>query len=167
MAEPYDPYIGEVRVFPFSLIPQGWAQCNGQLLSIQQNQPLFALLGTTYGGDGKSTFALPNLMGRVPVHVGNNVTLGQAGGEEVHVLTTLEMPEHTHTAMASNVGPDQVSPAGNVWASVPGLYSASENATMNPVSVQPSGSDQGHDNLQPYCVFNICIATAGIFPTRN
>lgn len=162
-----DPYIGEVRVFPFHFAPKGWAECNGQLLSIQQNQALFAVLGTRYGGDGMSTFALPNLMGRVPVQIGNNVNLGQAGGEEAHVLIVPEMPLHTHTAMASTNGADQVSPSANVWASVPGLYSANENATMNPAAVQSNGFDQGHDNLQPYCVFNICIATTGIFPTRN
>ncbi|MFD1676172.1 phage tail protein [Alicyclobacillus fodiniaquatilis] len=162
-----DPYLGEIRIFPFHFAPRGWAQCNGQVLPINQYQALFSILGTTYGGNGLSTFALPNLMGRVPVHYGNDVALGQVGGEEAHTLTVPELPEHTHTVQGSSLLANQASPAGNVWADAENLYSKQANASMNVVSVQASGSGMPHANMQPYGVVNICIALTGVYPARS
>jgi len=162
-----DPYLGEIRVFSFNFAPQGWAQCNGQLIPISQNQALFSILGNTYGGDGRTTFALPNLTGRVPIHFGNNIILGQFGGEESHTLTTQEMPAHTHMVMASTDAADVISPLGNVWGSLPDNYSPQSTASMNAESVLATGGNMPQSNMQPYTVGNFCIALVGEFPPRN
>ena len=116
-----EPFLSEVRIFSFGFAPQGWAQCNGQLLPINQNQALFSLLGTTYGGNGQTNFGLPELRGRVPMHVGRGLTLGQRGGEEAHTLSSNEMPIHTHKASASANGPTVTPPTGNFWQAIPVL----------------------------------------------
>jgi microcystin-dependent protein len=161
------PYIGEIKMIPWTFAPKGWAFCNGQLLPINQNQQLFSLLGTTYGGDGQTTFALPDLRGRSPFHFGAGLLLGQRGGETAHALTQNEMPAHTHGPRASTSAPDQGSPDSNFWAAVSGSYSASSDGTMNPSLVSPVGSGQPHENLQPYLVVNFIIAFQGVFPPRN
>ena len=169
------PYLGELKVISWNFAPRGWAFCNGQLLPINQNQALFALLGTTYGGDGQQTFALPNLEGSVPMHFGTNgggsqFVLGQRGGETQHTLSLTEMPTHTHTvAVASGTGTSQA-PGGNYWASLAQAnpYSnATPNTSMNPAAIDSVGGSQPHDNLAPYLVLNIIIALQGIFPSQN
>ena len=162
------PFLGELRIFPFNFPPKGWAFCNGQLLPINQNQALFALLGTTYGGDGITNFALPNLQGRVPFHMGGGLTLGERGGEAAHTLIISEMPAHTHTPVASSNNASVASPAGNLWAgSSGGGYSPTANTTMNTTSITSSGGNQPHDNMSPYLVLSFCIALQGIFPSQN
>jgi microcystin-dependent protein len=159
------PFLGEIRIFTFNFPPKGWAMCNGQLLPINQNQALFALLGTTYGGDGRVNFALPNLQGRVPFHFGNNLTLGEAGGESAHTLSLQEMVAHTHIPVGNTNIASLASPAGNLWASqTGGSYSASPNTAMNPASILATGGGQPHENMSPYLVLNFCIALQGIFP---
>ena len=167
------PYLSEIRIVTFNFAPKGWAFCNGQLLAINQNQALFALLGTSYGGDGRVTFGLPNLQGRVPVHTGtdgsgNNYVIGQIGGAASVVIGTSQMPAHTHRAQADSASASLTSPAGNAWASsVTGSYNASGNSSMSPSSVSPAGGSQSHNNLPPYLVMNFVIALQGIFPSRN
>jgi microcystin-dependent protein len=162
------PFIGEVKLISWNFPPKGWAFCNGQLLPINQNQALFSLLGTTYGGDGRVNFALPDLRGRTPVHVGQGIILGQRGGEIAHTLITSEMPAHTHFAVGSSVAADQSVPTNNFWAtSAFTAYATSANETMNPADVSPVGGSQAHDNMSPYLVLNFVIALVGIFPSRN
>jgi len=162
-----DPFIGEIKMISWNFAPKGWAFCNGQLLPINQNQALFSLLGTMYGGDGRTTFALPDLRGRSPVHMGSGLTQGEKGGETAHTLIMSEMCAHTHVAQASSGAPTQGTPANNVWAALPGSYSASPNATMNQTSDAPAGGSQPHENMQPYLVINFIIALIGIYPSRN
>lgn len=162
-----EPFIGEVRMFGIDYAPQGWAQCNGQLLSIQTNQALYSLLGTSFGGDGVRNFALPNLQGRVPMQNAAGTTVGQIGGEEAHTLTAHEMPQHTHKAIA---GSDATSttPVGNVWGGGSALnYETQSNVQMSVNALSTSGQSQAHSNMQPYTVINFCIATTGIYPSRN
>ena len=161
------PYLGEIRIFSFGFTPNGWAQCNGQLLPIQQYQALFALLGTTYGGDGIRTFSRPNLQGCLPLHVGNGFVLGQSGGEATHTLLVSEMPAHTHGVSASTSAPSAGSPAGNLWANGNGAYNATPNTAMNPAGLASQGGSQPHENRSPYLTVNFCIALSGIFPSRN
>ena len=162
------PFLGEVKIFTFNFAPKGWAFCNGQLLPINQNQALFALLGTTYGGNGQTTFALPNLQGRVPFHFGNFHSLGEVGGETAHTLSLSELPAHAHTPVGSSSGPSAASPAGNLWAaSSGGGYEASANTSLNPASITSTGGSQPHDNMSPYLVLNFCVALQGIFPSQN
>jgi len=163
-----EPFLAEIKVISFNFPPKGWAFCNGQLLPINQNQALFSLLGTTYGGDGRVNFALPNLQGRVPVHVGNGIVLGEQAGETTHTLNISEMPAHSHAPVASSVSPP-TSPtvAGNLWAPNPNLYNASPDTAMNPACVSQVGGSQPHDNMSPYLVLNFIIALQGIFPSQN
>ncbi len=166
-----EPFLAEIRLFSFSFAPQGWAFCNGQLLPINQNQALFALLGTTYGGNGQTNFALPNLQARAPIHFGTgggaSYSLGQAGGEQSHVLSIPELPPHTHTANGSSSAPNQGSAAGGYWAAGPGAYASSSNAAMSASALGSTGGGQAHQNFPPYCVINFCIAMQGIFPSQN
>jgi microcystin-dependent protein len=164
------PYIGEVRMMSFGFPPKGWALCNGQLMSIQQNTALFAILGTTFGGDGVSNFRLPDLQGRVPVHTGSGFGLGQAGGEAAHTLITSEIPKHTHTMTAVGTpAANQRGIAGNMpGAPAFNFYDTTATlAAMDPTAVTPNSGSQPHDNMQPYLVVNFCIALIGVFPTHN
>lgn len=164
-----EAFVGEIKLFSFAGVPNGWALCNGQLLQINTNQALYSLLGTTYGGDGIRTFALPDLRGRVPVHVGNGVTIGQKAGQETHMLTLNEMPKHNHTVTASSDNASLKVPTGNVWGkSSDTVYSVNEpNTNMNAQALSTSGNSQPHQNMQPYSVANYCIALVGIYPPRN
>lgn len=162
------PFIGEIKIISWNYAPKGWAFCNGQLLPINQNQALFSILGTTYGGDGRTTFALPDLRGRTPLHTGNGFILGQAGGEEAHTLSNSEMPAHNHFAVASSNAADLNTPVGNFWASAgQQVYSPTLNAAMRANAVAPVGGSQPHNNLSPLLVLNFVIALVGIFPSRN
>ena len=163
-----EPYIGEIQVFPFGFAPRGWAQCNGQLLPINQYQALFSLLGTMYGGNGQTTFALPDLRGRVPVGVGNGFVQGQRAGEEAHTLILSEMPAHVHQAIASSAPPSSPNPSGAAWANTGAdAYAASPNAPMAGNAVAPAGGSQPHENRSPYLTLNFCIALVGIYPSRS
>jgi microcystin-dependent protein len=163
-----EPYLSEIKIISWNFPPKGWAFCNGQLLPINQNQALFSLLGTTYGGDGQTTFALPNMQGRVPIHFGNGHVLGERSGEENHTLNISEMASHIHGVSANDSAPNQGLPTGNMWASGTGAYSsASPDSSMNPASISATGGSQPHTNIQPYLVLNFIIALQGIFPSQN
>ena len=160
------PFLGEVKMVSFNFAPKGWAFCDGTLLPINQYQALFAILGTTYGGNGTTTFALPNLQGRVPLHVANNFVLGQTGGSQNVTLVSNQIG-HGHPVNATATATTNTA-AGNVpAASGNALYGASADTTMNSAIVGPAGGSQAHTNLQPYLVINFVIALQGIFPTRN
>lgn len=164
-----EPFLGEVKIISWNFPPKGWAFCNGQLLPINQNQALFSILGTTYGGDGRVTFALPNLQGRMPVHVGNGIVLGELGGETAHTLNISELPAHNHVPVGSNTNPPTApSAAGNLWsANNAKPFAASATGAMNPAGVAPTGGNQPHENMSPYLVLNFIIALQGIFPSQN
>lgn len=168
-----DPFLGELRAFGFGFAPKGWAFCTGQLLPINQNTALFALLGTTYGGNGVNTFGLPNLQGRVPMHRSLNGTYAQGGiaGTEQVTITQSSMPLHNHLLLGTTTIGDIARPAGALAASpvtTDYYYSApSAPVTLNPSSIVPAGGGQGHPNLQPFLVISYCIALTGIFPSRN
>jgi microcystin-dependent protein len=154
-------------MFSFDFAPKGWAMCNGQLLQINQNQALFALLGTTYGGDGQITFALPDLRGRLPFHVGTMVQ-GQRGGTEAETLNLNQMPAHTHPTQASSQTGTAATPGGNFWAAAAANpYAASGSAAMSAQAVTSAGGNQPHNNVPPFLVLNVCMALVGIFPSRN
>jgi microcystin-dependent protein len=166
------PYLSEVRIVAFNFPPKGWAFCNGQLLAINQNQALFALLGTTYGGNGTTTFALPDLRSRGPMHFGQGPglasrSLGERSGEENHTLIASEMPAHTHLVNVVNTPGTQTTPAGNFFASNRGGYAESGNVPMHSGAVANAGGSQPHANLPPYLTLNFCIALVGIFPSQN
>ena len=165
------PFLGEVKMISWNYAPKGWAFCNGQFLPINQNQALFSLLGTTYGGNGQTTFALPNMQGRVPIHVGQAFVQGQEAGEVAHTLTTSEMPAHNHMLNATTNKATTATPgAALVLAQSTGanLYAAASNATpMDPRATSNVGGSQAHTNQQPYLVINFIIALQGIFPSRN
>jgi microcystin-dependent protein len=169
-----EPFLSEVRIMSFVFAPKGWALCNGQLLPINQNQALFSLLGTTFGGDGRVNFALPDLRGRTPIHVGSGHTLGERGGEQAHTLSIAELPEHTHvlngsSAVGNSVNPRTVS-GGNLFAQDPGnCYSpnAASLTALIPTSVSNVGGSQAHLNMQPFLTLSFCIALQGIFPSPN
>jgi len=163
-----EPFLSEIRIMSFNFAPKGWALCNGQLLPINQNQALFSLLGTTYGGDGRTNFALPNNQGRAPIHMGGGHTLGEQGGEQAHTLSISELTSHTHAAQGSTNNGDTVVPAANVPASVAGMYGPPTQLTsLSPAAVQNSGGSQAHQNMQPFLTLNFCIALQGIFPSQN
>ena len=166
-----DPFIAEIKIVGFNFAPRGWASCDGQLLPINQNQALFSLLGTIYGGDGRTTFALPDLRGRTPTHSGDTMRQGQVGGEERHTLTTAEIPNHRHPINASSRAADAAVAAGNVLGA-PGsqIYGAHASATATPLiasSIAASGGNQAHENMQPYLTVHFVIALTGTFPSRN
>ena len=164
------PYIGEIRVFAGNFAPVGWLLCQGQLLPIADYDVLFNLIGTTYGGDGQNTFALPDLASRIPYHQGSGYVLGQSGGVEQVTLTQQQIPAHTHNANASSANADQPGPAGNVWGagSLTSYTSTqSANVTMNPAALVPAGGNQPHENMPPFVCVNFIIATEGIYPSPN
>lgn len=164
-----EPLLAEIRIFSFNFPPRGWAFCNGQLLPINQNQALFSLLGTTYGGDGRVNFALPDLRGRVPMHFSNTFVLGQRGGEVAHTLSVAEMPQHTHSLNANPTIADQVYPAASLGAAgaSAAAYHNSSNAAMSAGSVGSVGGSQAHNNMSPYITLHMAIALVGIFPSRD
>ena len=171
-----DPFVAEIRIFPFTFPPKGWAFCNGQLIPISQNTALFALLGTFYGGDGKSTFALPGLQGSVPIHQGQGSGLseyfiGQQGGSETVTLLQSEMPVHSHTMSAATQDPadaKNLNPGNSSFArSVNGsIYQASGNTQLAPQAATPTGGDAPHNNMMPFLTLNYNIALQGVFPQR-
>ena len=164
-----EPFLSEIRIMSFQFAPKGWALCNGQLLPINQNQALFSLLGTTFGGDGRVNFALPDNRGRTPIHVGSGHTLGERGGEQAHTLSISEIPTHVHTANASNTTGNMQDPTGNVMATVPGraYTNPADLTTLSPGSVSNVGGSQAHLNMQPFLTLTFCIALQGIFPSPN
>ncbi len=164
------PYLGEIKVVSFNFPPRGWAFCNGQLLPINQNQALFSVMGTVYGGDGVTTFALPNLQGRMPVHMGNGINVGDRAGEASHTLTVNELPAHNHPAMGQSAAAPNTgtSPNNTVWAGTPApVYYPSANVSMSPAAVANAGSSQPHENQAPYLTLNFIVALTGVFPSRN
>lgn len=165
-----EPFLSEIRIMSFNFPPKGWAFCNGQFLPINQNQALFSLLGTTYGGNGQTTFALPNLQGRVPIHEGSGHTLGEAAGSSAVTITQQTMPQHLHFLMGTSNNTNNVlDPGGNFYARVgSSVYGEPTSLqTCRPNSVTNTGGSQAHTNLMPYLVLNFCIALQGIFPSQN
>jgi microcystin-dependent protein len=160
-----EPFLGELKLMSFNFAPKAWAQCNGQLLPINQNQALFSLLGTMYGGNGQTNFALPDMRGRVPIHRGH-LTQGQRIGEESHTLNSDEMATHNHSVSASSQNGNQADP--KILAAASNAYTGPSNLTpIAPGTVSNVGGSQPHENRQPYLVLNWCIALQGIFPSRN
>jgi microcystin-dependent protein len=163
-----EPFLSELRCMSFDFAPKGWALCNGQLLPINQNQALFSLLGTTYGGDGRVNFALPDLRGRAPLHVGGGHTLGERGGEQAHTLSNAEMPNHVHIATGSSSDGNTNLPAGSVFATAANVYGGAASLTaIRPETVTNVGASQAHINMQPFLALTWCIALQGIFPSQN
>lgn len=175
-----DPFVGEIRIFGGNFAPRGWAYCNGQLLPLSQNTALFSILGTMYGGDGKTTFALPNLMGRAPMHQGQSqggsaYTIGEQSGVTAVALTSAEMQSHSHAAMANSANGNTANPEGAVWATSPGsrddpgpsIYSASPEVQMNPAALALAGGGGAHNNMQPYLGIGFIIALQGVYPPRS
>lgn len=170
-----DPFVAEIRIFGFNFAPKGWAFCNGQLMPISQNTALFSLLGTTYGGDGKSTFGLPDLQGAAPMHPGDGPglswhVLGETGGSDTVSLLESEIPAHAHSLMSQAAVGNRTNPLGNAIARVQGATAYAPNgptaAQLAPQAVTPAGGDQPHNNMQPYLTLNFCIALQGVFPQR-
>ena len=163
------PFLGEIKLISWNFPPKGWAFCNGQFLPINQNQALFSILGTTYGGNGQTTFALPDLQNRVPMHTGDGHFLGEKAGEEAHTLTQSELPTHNHLPSCTDVVGTAATPSNNVWAGNSGSPYSDQaiNAAMNAGNVAPAGGSQPHNNLSPYLTINFIIALQGLFPSRN
>lgn len=163
-----EPFLSEIKLFSFNFAPRGWALCNGQILPINQNQALFALIGTTYGGNGTTTFGLPDLRGRVPMHEGSGHALGQRAGAETHSLSANELPTHTHNTQASSSAGNTPVPNNNFLAAANNVYRPPDNLTaLSPGTVSNVGGSQPHVNMQPFLVLNFCIALQGIFPSQN
>jgi microcystin-dependent protein len=167
-----EPFLSEVRIFSFQFAPKGWALCDGQLLPINQNQALFSLLGTTFGGDGRVNFGLPDLRGRTPIHVGSGHTLGERGGEQAHTLSIAELPTHVHVAQGVNATADNPDPTNAFLASpvaaVGAIYGpANSLVALNPGSITNTGGSQAHLNMQPFLTLSFGIALQGIFPSPN
>ena len=167
-----EPFMSEIRIMSFGFAPKGWALCNGQLMPINQNQALFSLLGTTFGGDGRVNFALPDLRGCIPIHVGSGHTLGEKGGEQAHTLSIAELPQHTHVLSASgqaaNASPP--TPIANILASsapAQAFNSPSQLVAMGASSITNTGGSQAHLNMQPFLTLSFCIALQGVFPSPN
>jgi microcystin-dependent protein len=162
------PFLTEIRIFSFGFAPKGWALCNGQLLPINQNQAIFSLLGTTYGGDGRVSFALPNLQSRTPIHMGNGQILGLAAGEQNHTLLLSELPSHAHPWGATNAVANAPNPTGNLLGGAQEYNNSPTNLTpMYPNLLATVGGSQPHPNMQPFLTLNFCIALSGIFPSQN
>ena len=170
-----EPFLSEIKIVSFNFPPKGWAFCNGQFLPINQNQALFSLLGTTYGGNGQTTFALPNLRGRAPIHEGSGHTLGEAAGSTAVTINIQQLPTHTHflnnnmCVGDANTNATQGAPTGNNWANTGKVQwcTSAPNAVMNPQAVTNVGGSQPHSNMMPYLVLNFIIALQGIFPSQN
>ena|SRR5258706_4033085 len=164
-----EPFLSEIRIFSFGFAPKGWALCNGQLLPINQNQALFSLLGTTFGGDGRVNFALPNLQSRVPIHVGNGHVLGEKGGEQAHTLTNAETPQHLHMVQAQPAAANAPDPTNSFLAdiSTKGYGAPTNLLALAATSVGNTGGSQAHLNMQPFLTLNFSIALQGIFPSPN
>jgi microcystin-dependent protein len=164
-----EPFIGEIRLVGFNFAPAGWAKCDGQLLSIAGNDALFSLIGTTYGGDGQNTFALPDFRSRIPIHRGTGSSIGEIGGTETVTLTVNQIPTHTHPAQAQSGGGNQPGPGGNIWASS-GLNqynSSAADSDMNAQAITSTGGNLPHDNMMPFLTITFVISLFGIFPSRN
>lgn len=163
-----EPFLSEIRIMSFVFAPKGWALCNGQLLPINQNQALFSLLGTTYGGDGRVNFALPDLRSRVPIHMGSGHTLGEKGGEQSHTLSIAELPTHVHILQASASNATTNTPTNAFLANATAVYHSATNlVALSPSSVANVGGSQAHLNMQPFLVLSFCIALQGIFPSQT
>jgi microcystin-dependent protein len=164
-----EPFLAEIRIMSFDFAPKGWALCNGQLLPINQNQALFSLLGTTYGGNGQTTFALPNLQGRVPIHEGAGHTLGEQSGELAHTLVAAELPAHTHVLVGTSADGTALLPGGNLLArsNLPAYHAPTGLQAMAPESITVTGGSQPHQNLMPSMALTFCIALQGIFPSQT
>jgi microcystin-dependent protein len=174
-----EPFLGEIKIISWNFPPKGWAFCNGTLLPINQNQALFSILGTTYGGDGRVNFGLPNLQGRTPFHIGNGIALGERGGETTHTLNISELPAHNHVPIGNTAVAPGNAPASNEvlgltsgalhdgTALTVNAYAASSNTTMNPGVIGNTGGNQPHENMSPYLTLNFIIALQGIFPSQN
>jgi microcystin-dependent protein len=164
-----EPFLSEIRMMSFAFAPKGWALCNGQLLPINQNQALFSLLGTTFGGDGRVNFGLPDLRGRAPIHVGGGHTLGERGGEQAHTLSVGEVPAHTHAVMAQpTTTGTQLPPVNAALAQASNVYRTPDNLTpLNAATVTAAGGSQAHLNMQPFLTLTFAIALQGIFPSAT
>ena len=163
-----EPFLSEIKIVSFNFPPKGWALCNGQLLPINQNQALFALLGTTYGGNGQTNFALPNLRGRTPIHMGSGHTLGEAAGSTSVTVNIQQMPTHNHMLMVSPTNADGPVPTNNFFGGANNAYTPAANmTTLAPSTVSNVGGSQPHNNMMPYLTLNFIIALQGIFPSRN
>ena len=164
-----EPFLAEIRIVGFNFAPRGWAFCDGQILPINQNQSLYSLLGTTYGGDGRTSFALPDMRGRTPIHIGSGHLQGQKSGEETHTLAANEMPQHKHTVHADDDPVNAQAPEGNRPGNITNLayHEATNMVNMHSGVVSNVGGGQAHNNMQPYLAVNFCIALRGLFPSRN
>lgn len=166
-----EPFVGEIRPFAFGIIPQGWIPCDGRTLLIKNNanMALFSVIGTLYGGDGITNFAIPDLQGRVPIHPSSEIRMGTFGGEEEHYLTVDEIPSHNHLISANSGDTDKLSPKNAVWGSVPNInsYATTANVEMSPNALSQTGKGEAHNNMQPYCPVSFCIAIQGLYPPRG